>query len=87
MHSSTIRVRVGYYNSVPSVVFGGKVYVQSMPSSLNLLFSHESAPMRDIVKAMMCYSNNFLSDRLGDMIGGPYAVARMVQMDTGVRSK
>lgn len=76
--------RVGYYNSIPSVTFGGKVYVQSMPSTLNLLFSHESAPMRDIVKAMMCYSNNFLSDRLGDMIGGPYAIARLVQQDIGV---
>ena len=76
--------RTGYYNTVPSVTFTGKVYVQPMPSTLNLLFSHESAQMRDIVKAMMCFSNNFLSDRLGDMIGGPYAVARMVQQDTGV---
>jgi D-alanyl-D-alanine carboxypeptidase/D-alanyl-D-alanine-endopeptidase (penicillin-binding protein 4) len=75
--------RVGYYNSMPSVTFSGAVYVQSMPSTLNLLFSHESAPMRDIVKAMMCYSNNFLSERLGDMLGGPYAIARIVQQDTG----
>ena len=75
--------RAGYYNTVPSVTFTGKAYVQPMPSTLNLLFSHESAQMRDIVKAMMCFSNNFLSDRLGDMIGGPYAVARIVQQDTG----
>lgn len=75
--------RVGYYNSVPSVTFTGAVYVQPMPSTLNLLFSHESAQMRDIVKAMMCFSNNFLSDRLGDMLGGPYAIARIVQQDTG----
>jgi D-alanyl-D-alanine carboxypeptidase/D-alanyl-D-alanine-endopeptidase (penicillin-binding protein 4) len=75
--------RVGYYSSMPSVVFSGAVFVQPMPSTLNLLFSHESAPMRDIVKAMMCYSNNFLSERLGDMLGGPYAIARIVQQDTG----
>jgi D-alanyl-D-alanine carboxypeptidase/D-alanyl-D-alanine-endopeptidase (penicillin-binding protein 4) len=68
---------------MPSVTFSGKAYVQPMPSTLNLLFSHESAQMRDIVKAMMCYSNNFLSERLGDMIGGPYAISRMVQQDTG----
>jgi serine-type D-Ala-D-Ala carboxypeptidase/endopeptidase (penicillin-binding protein 4) len=74
--------RIGYYNSVPSISFTGAVYVQPMPSTLNLLFSHESAPMRDIIKAMMCFSNNFLSDRLGDMLGGPYAVARIVQQDT-----
>ncbi|MGH9948306.1 MAG: D-alanyl-D-alanine carboxypeptidase [Pyrinomonadaceae bacterium] len=76
--------RAGYYTSMPSVTFSGKAYVQPMPSTLNLLFTHESAQMRDIVKAMMCFSNNFLSDRLGDMIGGPYAIARVVQQDTGV---
>lgn len=77
--------RVGYYNGVPSVVFTGSDYVQPMPSTLNLLFTHESASMKDIVKAMMCYSNNFLSDRLGDMIGGPASIARLVQIDTGVQ--
>lgn len=75
----------GVYHGVPSVSFGGKMYIQSMPGSLNLLFSHESAPMRDIVKAMMCFSNNFLSHRLGEMIGGPYAIARLIQQDTGVQ--
>jgi D-alanyl-D-alanine carboxypeptidase/D-alanyl-D-alanine-endopeptidase (penicillin-binding protein 4) len=77
--------RIGYYNSIPSVSFSGAVYVQSMPSTLSLLFSHESAPIRDIIKAMMCYSNNFLSDRLGDMLGGPYAISRIVQQDTGAQ--
>ncbi len=69
---------------VPSVTFSGGVYVQPMPGNLKLLFSHESAPMREIVKTTMCYSNNFLSERLGDMLGGPYAVARVVQQNTGV---
>jgi D-alanyl-D-alanine carboxypeptidase len=41
--------------------------------------------MRDIVKVMMCYSNNFVAERLGDMVGGPYAVARLVQQNTGVQ--
>jgi D-alanyl-D-alanine carboxypeptidase/D-alanyl-D-alanine-endopeptidase (penicillin-binding protein 4) len=35
--------------------------------------------MREILKVTLCYSNNFLSERLGDMLGGPYAVARIVQ--------
>jgi D-alanyl-D-alanine carboxypeptidase/D-alanyl-D-alanine-endopeptidase (penicillin-binding protein 4) len=68
----------------PSVAFTGKVYVQSIPSSLKLLFSHESAPMREIIKATLCYSNNFMAERLGDMVGGPYAVARIVQLNAGV---
>src|SRR6476620_3094995 len=50
---------------IPSVTFTGAVYVQSMPGNVKLLFSHESAPMREIVKTTMCYSNNFLAERLG----------------------
>jgi D-alanyl-D-alanine carboxypeptidase/D-alanyl-D-alanine-endopeptidase (penicillin-binding protein 4) len=69
----------------PSVTFSGGVYVQPMPGNVNLLFSHESAPMREILKATLCYSNNFLSDRLGDMVGGPYAVARLVQQNSGIQ--
>src|SRR5688572_22846351 len=68
---------------LPSVVFTGDVYVQAMPSNAKLLFNHESTPMRDIVKVMMCYSNNFVAERLGDMVGGPYAVARIVQQNIG----
>lgn len=72
-------------SGVPSVSFKGSVYVQSMPSNARLLFSHESAPLRSIVKAMMCYSNNFLAERLGDMVGGPYAVSRIVQQNIGAQ--
>jgi len=76
---------VGLNGSIPSVAFTGSVYVQPMPSTAKLLFTHESTTMRDIVKVMMCYSNNFVSERLGDMVGGPYAVARLVQQNVGVQ--
>lgn len=69
---------------IPSVAFTGSVYVQPIPSSLQLLFTHESAPMREILKATLCYSNNFLSERLGDMLGGPYAVSRLVHLNANV---
>ncbi|MDM7921597.1 MAG: D-alanyl-D-alanine carboxypeptidase [Pyrinomonadaceae bacterium] len=80
------RINSGQFNQlneIPSVTFTGAVYVQPMPGNLNLLFTHESAPMKDIVKTMMCFSNNQLSEALGDMVGGPYAIARTVQQDTG----
>ena len=70
---------------VPGVTFSGAVYVQAIPSSLNLLFTHESAPMSEILKATLCYSNNFLSERLGDMLGGPYAVTRIVQLNANIQ--
>jgi D-alanyl-D-alanine carboxypeptidase/D-alanyl-D-alanine-endopeptidase (penicillin-binding protein 4) len=75
--------RLNQTSGIPSVAFSGSVYVQSMPSNAKLLFSHESTPMREIVKAMMCYSNNFLAERLGDAVGGPYAVSKIVQQNTG----
>ena len=76
--------KYGQVAGVPSVTFSGAVYVQPIPSNLHLLFTHESAPIREILKVTLCYSNNFLAERLGDMIGGPYAVARLVQLNTGV---
>ncbi len=71
-------------SAVPSVSFSGDVYVQTLPTNAKLLFSHESTPMREIVKTTLCYSNNFLSERLGDMLGGPYAVARIVQQNAQI---
>jgi D-alanyl-D-alanine carboxypeptidase/D-alanyl-D-alanine-endopeptidase (penicillin-binding protein 4) len=77
---------IGKYNQVdniPSVFVTGSLYVQGLPSNVKLLFTHESAPLREIVKVTMSYSNNFLAEKLGDMLGGAYAVAKVVQMNTG----
>lgn len=76
--------KYGKVSANPGVTFTGRAYVQAVPNTARLLFSHESPKMREIVKVTMCYSNNFLSERLGDMIGGSYAVARTVQMNAGV---
>lgn len=77
--------RFGQVQGTPGVTFTGAFYVQPIPSSLSLLFTHESAPMREILKVTLCYSNNFLAERLGDMLGGAYAVARIVQLNAGVQ--
>jgi serine-type D-Ala-D-Ala carboxypeptidase/endopeptidase (penicillin-binding protein 4) len=76
--------KYGQIQSLPSVSFAGSVYVQPMPSNVKLLFTHESTPLREIVKVTLCYSNNFLAERLGDMLGGAYAVSRIVQLNAGV---
>jgi D-alanyl-D-alanine carboxypeptidase/D-alanyl-D-alanine-endopeptidase (penicillin-binding protein 4) len=70
--------------TAPSVSFTGQLYVDIIPSNAKLLFAHESAPLKEIVKITMCYSNNFLAEKLGDMLGGAYAVARVVQVNAGV---
>ncbi len=76
--------RSNQISGIPSVKFTGAAYVQPIPSNLKLLFTHESAPMREIVKATLSYSNNFLAERLGDMLGGAFAVARVVHLNAGV---
>lgn len=76
--------KLNQVTGVPGVSIQGSMYVQTVPNTAKLLFSHESAPMRAIVKATLCYSNNFLSERLGDMLGGHYAVARLVQLNAQI---
>jgi D-alanyl-D-alanine carboxypeptidase/D-alanyl-D-alanine-endopeptidase (penicillin-binding protein 4) len=76
--------KYGQITSVPSVTVSGAVYVQPLPSSLRALFTHESAPMKEILKVTLSYSNNFLSERLGDMVGGAYRVAQIVQSGAGI---
>jgi serine-type D-Ala-D-Ala carboxypeptidase/endopeptidase (penicillin-binding protein 4) len=76
--------RFGQANTTPTVSFSGNVYVQPVPSNLNHLFTHESAPIREVLKATLSYSNNFLSERLGDLLGGPYGVARLVHLNAAV---
>ena len=43
--------KYGQVAGVPSVTFTGAMYVQPIPSSLHLLFTHESAPIREILKS------------------------------------
>ncbi|MBV9242854.1 MAG: D-alanyl-D-alanine carboxypeptidase [Acidobacteria bacterium] len=70
--------------TTPSVTFTGQAFVSGVPSSLKLLFTHESTPIKEILKATLCFSNNFLAEKLGEMLGGPYAVARIVQLNAQI---
>lgn len=76
--------KLNQIGGAPSVSFTGSVYVQAIPTNAKLLFSHESTPLREIVKTTLCYSNNFLAERLGDMLGGAHVVARIVQQNAQV---
>ncbi len=70
-------------STYPTLSIAGSSRVDTIPSDARLLFDHESAPLREVVKAMMSYSNNFLSERLGRMIGGHAGVERIVRRDIG----
>lgn len=71
-------------NPIPNVDFGGLPFSHALPSKLSLLFTHESVPLREILKVTLCYSSNSLAEKLGDMVGGPYAVANLVRQGVGV---
>jgi len=81
LNFSRLKGLTGTVDVAPSITISGGVSIGPMPSNVNMIFSHESAPMREILKVTLSYSNNFLAERLGDMVGGPYAVANIVRVN------
>jgi D-alanyl-D-alanine carboxypeptidase/D-alanyl-D-alanine-endopeptidase (penicillin-binding protein 4) len=63
---------------IPNVAVMGAVTANVLPTNLRLLATHESSPLKDILKACLSYSNNFLSERLADSVGGVYGVQNIV---------
>ncbi|HYT49477.1 MAG TPA: D-alanyl-D-alanine carboxypeptidase [Pyrinomonadaceae bacterium] len=60
--------------SVPSVVVNGETQVDSAPPGATALLTHKSSKLVDVLKALLCYSNNFMAERIGDTLGGPQGV-------------
>jgi len=56
--------------AVPSVAVMGAVYVASVPQGARVLLTHRSSKLVDVLKVLLCYSNNFMAERLGDNLGG-----------------
>ena len=72
------------YQTLPSVAVMGSVSTEELPTNLRLLATHESSPLKDILKACLSYSNNFLAERLGDTVGGAYMVANIVRQEANI---
>lgn len=71
-------------SAFPHVIVTGKVSTEELPTNLRLLATHESSPLKDILKACLSYSNNFLAERLGDAVGGYYNVERIVEQEAKI---
>ena len=69
----------------PSVSVLGAVYVDNVPLNARKLTEHRSSKLVDIVKVMMCYSNNFLAEELGETVGGPVGLRNFLIRDAGLR--
>lgn len=61
--------------SVPSIVITGEVQVGSAPPGATPLLTHKSSKLVDVLKVLLCYSNNFMAERIGESLGGPQTVS------------
>jgi D-alanyl-D-alanine carboxypeptidase/D-alanyl-D-alanine-endopeptidase (penicillin-binding protein 4) len=71
--------------TVPSVAVMGAVYVESVPARARLLLTHRSSKLVDVLKVLLCYSNNFMAERIGDTLGGPEGVRRLALNTVGLK--
>ena len=65
-------------SSVPSVVVNGEVQVGTAPPGALPVLTHKSSRLVDVLKALLCYSNNFMAERIGEGLGGPEAVSGLL---------
>src|SRR5688500_8938178 len=72
--------------SVPSVAVMGEVEVNPVAAEAKLVLSQKSSKLVDVLKVLLCYSNNFMAERLGDSVGGIQAVRRELINSLGLSS-
>lgn len=72
----------------PKVEIKGNIFLRKeLPPEINLLMTHKSLPLVEIIKLMNVYSNNKVAESLADKIGGGAKVAEIVLELTKVPSK
>lgn len=62
--------------TVPSVTIMGDIQIGSAPPAARLVLTHNSSKLIDVLKVLLCYSNNFMAERIGDSLGGTQSVRR-----------
>lgn len=70
--------------TVPSVAVMGDVVVGSVAPSAKLLITHNSSKLVDVLKVLLCFSNNFMAERIGDSLGGAESVRRRLIVLSGI---
>ena len=70
--------------TVPSVAVMGAVTVGSVDPSAKLLLTQKSSKLVDVLKVLLCYSNNFMAERIGDALGGPESVRQQLTAALGL---
>src|SRR5688500_8295064 len=67
--------------TVPSIAVMGAVVVAPVAPAAKLLLTQRSSRLVDILKVLLCYSNNFMAARIGEALGGPEAVRQQLIAD------
>ncbi len=75
---------VNLHAAQPQVEILGLLKVDSPPANASLIAEHTSPPLKDMIKVMLCYSDNKMAELFGDMIGGPTALTQFVISVVGV---
>jgi serine-type D-Ala-D-Ala carboxypeptidase/endopeptidase (penicillin-binding protein 4) len=70
--------------TTPSVAVMGEVEVNPVAPDAKLVLSQKSSKLVDILKVLLCYSNNFMAERLGDSVGGVHSVQRQLTTSLGL---
>jgi D-alanyl-D-alanine carboxypeptidase/D-alanyl-D-alanine-endopeptidase (penicillin-binding protein 4) len=70
----------------PSVAVMGAVYVDTVPAGARTLLIHRSSKLVDVLKVLLCYSNNFMAERIGDTLGGAAGVQRYLMQELGLNA-
>ena len=70
--------------TVPSVAVLGEVSVSPVAPSAKLLLTQKSSKLVDILKVLLCYSNNFMAERIGEALGGPESVRQQLIAQLGL---
>jgi D-alanyl-D-alanine carboxypeptidase/D-alanyl-D-alanine-endopeptidase (penicillin-binding protein 4) len=69
---------------VPTVAVMGEVLVGSVAPGARILMGQKSSKLTDVLKVLLCYSNNFMAERIGDSLGGTESVRRQLMTKLGI---
>lgn len=70
--------------TVSSLSVMGDVHVGPAAPGARLLLTHKSSKLSDVLKVLLCYSNNFMAERIGDSLGGKESVMRQLVATLGI---
>ena len=70
--------------TVPSLAVMGGVDVAPVAATAKLLLTQRSSKLVDILKVLLCYSNNFMAERIGEALGGPESVRQQLTAQLGL---